>query len=75
MEVRYEVRICGCNLFTSVQDYPQQENGFDCGVFTCATLEAIARGEDKFIFTQANMTYIRNKMILEIGRAKLSDPR
>ncbi|KLO20530.1 cysteine proteinase [Schizopora paradoxa] len=59
----------------SMEDYPQQENGYDCGVFTCATLEAIARGEERFIFTQANMKYIRNKMILEIGRAKLSDPR
>jgi len=59
----------------AMENYPQQENGFDCGVFTCATLEAIARGEEEFIFTQANMKYIRNKIILEIGRAKLSDSR
>ncbi|EIW64905.1 cysteine proteinase [Trametes versicolor FP-101664 SS1] len=64
--------------FTGWQDYtlpdtPQQENGYDCGVFTCQFLEALSRGEESFPFTQANMKYLRRKMVWEIGHAKLRD--
>ena len=54
--------------------YPEQENGYDCGVFTCQTLEYLSRGEEEFNFTQQNMPYLRQRMIWEIGRAKLGDP-
>ncbi|KAI5124452.1 hypothetical protein M0805_008336 [Coniferiporia weirii] len=57
-----------------VENYPEQENGYDCGVFTCQTLEYLSRGEDTFNFTQRDMTYFRQRMIWEIGRAKLADP-
>ena len=52
-------------------DTPQQENGYDCGVFTCQFLETLSRGEERFAFSQANMHYIRRRMVWEIGHAKL----
>jgi sentrin-specific protease 1 len=51
---------------------PQQENGFDCGVFTCQFLETLSRGES-FSFSQKNMPYLRRRMIWEIGNATLRD--
>jgi len=56
-----------------VEDFPTQENGYDCGVFTCQFLESLSRGEEKFNFTQKNMPYIRRRMIWEIGNATLRD--
>ena len=58
---------------TPSQDTPQQENGYDCGVFTCQFLESLSRGEESFAFTQANMPYLRRKMVWEIGHVKLRD--
>jgi sentrin-specific protease 1 len=55
----------------ATQDTPQQENGFDCGVFTCQFLESLSRGEESFNFTQGNMPYLRRRMIWEIGHARL----
>ena len=54
------------------QNTPQQENGYDCGVFTCQFLQALSRGED-FGFFQVDMPYLRRRMIWEIGNAKLRD--
>ncbi|KAF8624771.1 hypothetical protein AX15_005662 [Amanita polypyramis BW_CC] len=64
--------------FSSWENYapdstPQQENGYDCGVFTCQFLEALSRGEESFIFTQKDMSYIRRRMIWEIGHTTLRD--
>jgi sentrin-specific protease 1 len=57
------------------EDTPQQENGYDCGVFTCQFLESLSRGEEEFLFSQRDMTYLRRRMIWEIGHAKfLHDP-
>lgn len=57
------------------QDIPQQENCFDCGVFTCQFMETLARGEEEFSFQQKDMPYLRRRMAWEIGRAKLQEPR
>ena len=54
-----------------LQNTPQQENGYDCGVFTCQFLESLSRGEEQFAFTQANMPYLRRKMVWEIGHVQL----
>lgn len=54
----------------SVKDVPQQTNGSDCGVFSCMFAEYITR-EKKINFSQANMKYFREKMILEIVEGKL----
>ena len=56
-----------------MQDVPQQENGFDCGVFTCQFLETLSRGEECFNFCQQNMPYLRQRMIWEIGTARLME--
>ncbi|KAB5594097.1 Ulp1 peptidase [Ceratobasidium theobromae] len=61
--------------FTGWEDYfddnaPQQENGYDCGVFSCQYMECLSRGAD-FDFDQTNMPYLRQRMILEIVRGKL----
>jgi len=54
------------------RDTPLQENGYDCGVFTCQFLEAISRGMDSpFNFTQRSMPFLRRRMILEIARTEL----
>jgi sentrin-specific protease 1 len=58
---------------TLLQDTPQQENGYDCGVFTCQFLETLSRGEETFNFTQGDMPYLRRRMIWEIGNARLRD--
>jgi len=54
-----------------MEDVPQQENGYDCGVFTCHFLEAASRGQEVFAFTQKDMPYLRRRMIWELGNAKL----
>jgi sentrin-specific protease 1 len=57
------------------QETPQQDNGSDCGVFSCQTLEAIARGRDlvagEWEFGAENMAYFRNMMIYEIATGNL----
>lgn len=55
-----------------LQDTPQQENGTDCGVFTCRFLEMLSRGA-AFNFTQENIPYIRRRMVWEIAHAQLRD--
>lgn len=58
---------------TFLKTTPQQENGFDCGVFTCQILRAVSRGDQTFVFSQKDMSYLRRRMIWEIGHAKLRD--
>ncbi|KAG0263783.1 SUMO1 sentrin specific peptidase 1 [Actinomortierella ambigua] len=48
------------------KNIPRQQNGFDCGVFTCSFIESKSRGEDTFDFSQADMSYLRQKMVLDI---------
>ncbi|KAK7463847.1 hypothetical protein VKT23_007183 [Stygiomarasmius scandens] len=57
----------------TLNDTPQQENGYDCGVFTCQFLESLSRGEESFNFTQKDIPYLRRKMVWEIGNARLRD--
>ncbi|KAJ7900126.1 cysteine proteinase [Mycena olivaceomarginata] len=62
--------------FTGWEDYtsadtPMQENGFDCGVFTCQFLESLSRGVDSFNFSQKDILYLRRRMVWEIGNATL----
>ncbi|TFK57457.1 cysteine proteinase [Heliocybe sulcata] len=64
--------------FTGWENYtleatPQQENGYDCGVFTCQFMEYLSRGEQEFNFTQEDMPYLRSRMIWEIGNVRLRD--
>jgi sentrin-specific protease 1 len=54
---------------------PQQDNGSDCGVFSCQTLEAASRGVDvgggEWEFDHKNMGFIRQMMIWEIAQGEL----
>uniref|UniRef100_A0A0K8T5X9 Ubiquitin-like protease family profile domain-containing protein n=1 Tax=Lygus hesperus TaxID=30085 RepID=A0A0K8T5X9_LYGHE len=45
------------------KNIPIQENGSDCGVFTCTFAEYSAR-HSKFNFSQADMPYMRSKNVL-----------
>lgn len=73
MEVRPTFLVSLAVELKCIQDVPQQENGYDCGVFTCQFLENLSRGTDRFNFSQKNMPYLRQRMIWEIGRARLMD--
>lgn len=54
---------------------PQQNNGSDCGVFSCQTLEAAARGVDvgggNWEFGQEQMKFMRQMMVWEIAQGEL----
>ena len=52
------------------QDIPAQQNGYDCGVFTCMFMDYLARQED-FDFSQDNMPYLRERIIWEISQSKM----
>lgn len=54
----------------SVRDCPMQENGSDCGVFSCMFAEFISR-DSKISFTQQHMQYFRRKMVYEISSGRL----
>ncbi|EIW73147.1 hypothetical protein TREMEDRAFT_26586, partial [Tremella mesenterica DSM 1558] len=58
-------------------DAPSQDNGSDCGVFACQTIEALARGrdliDDGFEFDASNMPYLRYLMVYEITKGKLEE--
>ncbi|XP_015121218.1 uncharacterized protein LOC107044003 [Diachasma alloeum] len=53
-----------------VKNIPQQTNGFDCGVFTCAYAEHLTR-HAPFTFSGANMPGIRRRMMEEIVSSQL----
>ncbi|KZT06770.1 cysteine proteinase [Laetiporus sulphureus 93-53] len=66
--------------FTGWVDYhpgedeaPRQNNGFDCGVFTCQVMESLSRDMKSFHFRQEHMPYMRRRMIWELGHGKLRD--
>lgn len=54
----------------NVQGIPQQENGSDCGVFSCMYAEFITRNRP-IVFTQQHMQYFRMKMVYEICTGKM----
>eukprot|EP00158_Paraphelidium_tribonemae_P005817 Partr_v1_DN27541_c0_g1_i1_m30619 putative specific peptidase len=52
------------------KNIPCQENGYDCGVFTCIFAEYRSRCVE-FDFAQEHMKYLRNRMVYEIKQGKL----
>ncbi|KAF9392645.1 SUMO1 sentrin specific peptidase 1 [Podila verticillata] len=48
------------------KDIPRQQNGYDCGVFTCTFIERKSRGMAKFDFSQQHMPLLRQKIVLNI---------
>ncbi|GAA5974112.1 hypothetical protein JCM11641_003443 [Rhodosporidiobolus odoratus] len=53
------------------EDRPEQGNGYDCGIFTCSFMESLSREVTGFDFTQDNMDYLRQKVVLTIDQGKL----
>lgn len=49
---------------------PSQQNGYDCGVFTCTAVDCIARNRD-LDYSQADMPNLRRRMSWEILKGKL----
>ena len=56
---------------TFQRDIPQQNNGYDCGVFACRFAECAGRGSAPD-FSQSRMAYFRQRMILEIVSKKIA---
>lgn len=54
----------------SMRDIPQQMNGSDCGMFACTFAEFLCRSA-KITFSQEDMPYLRQKMVLEILNGEL----
>ncbi|XP_059615590.1 sentrin-specific protease-like [Phlebotomus argentipes] len=53
-----------------IANAPRQMNGSDCGVFSCMFAEYITRNSE-ITFTQNDMPYFRQKMIVEIATGRL----
>ena len=47
----------------------KQDNDYDCGVFTCAIADCIARSVP-FNFKQTDMPYFRKRLVVEIVTKK-----
>ncbi|KFB50281.1 hypothetical protein ZHAS_00018361 [Anopheles sinensis] len=54
----------------NIRDCPRQENGSDCGVFSCMFAEFLSR-EHPITFDQSKMQYFRQKMTVEIVAGQL----
>jgi len=52
-------------------DVPQQDNGSDCGVFTCKFGDYLSRGFTKFNFEAKNMQTMRKAILVEIANKKM----
>lgn len=57
----------------SFKKIPQQNNGYDCGVFTCTFMEFFSRREPVGNFSQKNIENQRLRIVYEIMMKKLLD--
>lgn len=55
-----------------ISECPNQQNGFDCGVFACTAADYLARGKD-LEYSQADMPHLRRRMCWEILHGELLD--
>jgi hypothetical protein len=65
-----EIMLHNPRTHTHTQDAPAQQNGYDCGVFSCICMEYISR-EEPFDYAQKHMPYLRERMIYEICSSRL----
>lgn len=56
------------------KNVPNQENGYDCGVFTCMFME-FSSVEEPFAFRQKHMKYMRQRIAHEIMSVQLMDTK
>lgn len=54
----------------NAEDCPKQENGYDCGVFTCVNAEYLSR-DAKLDFVQDDMPKLRKRICYEILNNRL----
>ncbi|XP_058054847.1 sentrin-specific protease-like [Anopheles bellator] len=54
----------------NIRDCPRQQNGSDCGVFSCMFAEFLTR-DRPITFGQTDMQYFRQKMMVEIVQGQL----
>uniref|UniRef100_A0A182J7R5 Ubiquitin-like protease family profile domain-containing protein n=1 Tax=Anopheles atroparvus TaxID=41427 RepID=A0A182J7R5_ANOAO len=54
----------------NIRECPRQENGSDCGVFSCMFAEFLTR-DHPITFDQSKMQYFRQKMMVEIVTSQL----
>eukprot|EP01090_Pellita_catalonica_P021597 TRINITY_DN8128_c0_g1_i1.p1 TRINITY_DN8128_c0_g1~~TRINITY_DN8128_c0_g1_i1.p1 ORF type:complete len:514 (+),score=59.98 TRINITY_DN8128_c0_g1_i1:326-1867(+) len=47
------------------RNVPQQQNSYDCGVFTCKYADRVSH-DAKFEFSQKDMSYFRKRLLLDI---------
>lgn len=57
----------------NMKEIPQQQNGSDCGMFSCKFAEYLSR-EAKLTFKQEDMQYYRDRMIYELIKSELMSP-
>lgn len=53
-----------------MQDYPQQRNGSDCGIFTTKTCEILARGGIPN-YSSLDIQHVRLRMLWELAHMRL----
>ena len=58
------------NYIPSLQEIPEQRNGYDCGAFICTYADCLAQ-DLKLDFTQDNIPNFRLKMVRDIREGKL----
>jgi len=58
----------------TVEEIPHQQNGSDCGMFTCKFAEFISRDAKLKHVKQEKMNYYRQRMIYEIIKQDLLYP-
>uniref|UniRef100_A0A7C8YVL5 Ubiquitin-like protease family profile domain-containing protein n=1 Tax=Opuntia streptacantha TaxID=393608 RepID=A0A7C8YVL5_OPUST len=65
---------CGDALTWEVvrADCPQQQNGYDCGVFVMAFMDLISIRATGWQFTQANVRQFRDKCLLSLVRGRIT---
>lgn len=52
------------------RDIPTQQNGSDCGMFSCKFAEYASRAAE-IDFSQKNMPYFRQRMVYEVCKQEL----
>jgi len=57
--------------YYTVENLPQQNNAYDCGVFAMTFAEHISRGASVLFVPPKHMKYFRLKMMWEIVNSKL----
>jgi len=58
----------------NVEGIPEQQNGSDCGMFTCKFAECLSREGNLDFIKQENMNYYRRRMIYELLRKDIMFP-